>query len=132
MNKLQEDIYSDLDKETIDLIVNALRQASIKWSGRKSCLQRARKKVHVGRTKEGKDKFKFHWQCNECKEWYSDQKMVEVDHIIEVGPYKGNLHEYAKRLFCRVDNLQALCSVCHQKKTSGYNSTRLHLRKVRT
>ena len=119
----------ELDKETLELIIRGLRQTSLKWQGRSMCLKRHRKKVLIGKTKDGKNKYKLHWQCAKCKDWFSNVKDLEVDHIEEVGPYQGNLHEYVKRLFCRQENLQALCVVCHLKKTSNFNASLKYKRK---
>lgn len=46
---------------------------------------------------------------------------MEVDHIVEVGPFT-NWNEFVPRVFCGQENLQALCTTCHMKKTQLYNS----------
>ena len=90
------------------------------------CLERVRKKVDEGlRTRDGKVKFKYHWQCEKCRQWFRDQSSIEVDHIEEVGPFNGNFDDYIKRMYCPQSNLQALCISCHSIKTAGYSA---HLR----
>lgn len=118
-----------MDKETQEHILNILRRGTITWRGRSECLKRHRVKVREGSFKSGKPKYKYYWVCAVCKRRYRDQEMMEVDHIVEVGPFKGSLNKFVERLYCGQDNLQALCIVCHSKKTSGFNSTRLHERK---
>ena len=107
-----------MDSDTIKLIMNQLRQGSLIWEGRKIALELARKKVHEGFTKAGKSIYKYFWQCNECKEWFRDVSSVEVDHIEEIGPYKGDWNDYINRMYCSVDNLQVLCVKCHLGKTT--------------
>ncbi len=104
----------------------------MKWPGRSECLRRAREAVPAGLNKKtGAQKFKYYWRCATCREWYREESEMEVDHIVEVGPYTGDLHAYAAKMYCGQENLQALCVVCHMKKTSGYNSTLKYVRKPR-
>lgn len=118
-----------MDQGTIDYVINLLRQGTIKWEGRKTCLRRARKKVLVGQTKEGKPKYKLHWQCAKCKTWFNSQDALEVDHIVEIGPFEGDWNKFVSKVFCGQDNLQALCIVCHKRKTSFFNSRLKYERK---
>ncbi len=118
-----------MNRDTELHILNILRQGTITWSGRSECLRRARKKVEEGKTKDGKTRFKFHWQCNVCKHWFRDCGMIEVDHIEEVGEFKGSFDLYIPRLYCEQENLQAICVVCHKKKTAVFNSRDRWVRK---
>ncbi len=118
--------------EDVDYLLNIIRQGTTKWDGRAKCLKRARKRVLVRQSKKGKPVYKYFWQCATCRDWFKDVDSMEVDHIIEIGPYKGDLHEYAERVYCSQENLAALCVVCHLKKTMKYNSARSRWkRKVR-
>jgi len=61
----------------------------------------------------------LHYVCAECKKEYPG-KEVNVDHINPVVcPKEGfvDWDVFIKRLFCEKDNLQVLCSGCHDKKT---------------
>lgn len=61
-----------------------------------------------------------HFKCNDCGGEFPS-KEVQVDHQIPVVcPVKGftTWDEYIARLFCDKDNLQVLCSTCHDKKTA--------------
>ena len=68
---------------------------------------------------------KFEYQCKECSNWFPD-KQINVDHIIPAGTLRSanDLPGFVERLFCEVDNLQVLCSTCHNKKTQDEKSKR--------
>lgn len=60
-----------------------------------------------------------HFMCNGCKVDFPS-KDVQVDHVDPVvDPKVGfvNWDTFIKRLFCPVENLQVLCTVCHKAKT---------------
>lgn len=119
-----------MDKETIEYICNVLRRGSVTWSGRTECLNRNRRLRIIGKKKNGEEKGLWERQCDGCGEWkLLKDNELEVDHIDEVGPYKGDLHDFASRIYCSQENLQALCFVCHSKKTSNWNATRRFERK---
>lgn len=63
-------------------------------------------------------KQKYEYECAICKQWFKD-KDINVDHIIPAGSLNcaKDLAGFVERLFCEVDNLQVLCSTCHNKKT---------------
>ena len=95
------------------LIRSTLRQKSRWWK------PIAQAKTKAKRTYKGPLKRqKFEYQCAECLQWFPDKK-INVDHIIPAGSLKcaDDLPGFVERLFCEVDNLQVLCSNCHDKKT---------------
>ena len=117
---------------TIKLIINALRQATITWEGRKQCLKDAQVIVDEGLFKNGKPKLKAHWKCAKCQKLFRDQKEMEVDHIDQIGSFKGSWDAYIPRMFCDHDlsNLQALCVSCHLQKTlTVHNASKKFTRK---
>jgi 5-methylcytosine-specific restriction endonuclease McrA len=61
---------------------------------------------------------KFEYLCNSCKTWFPD-KQINVDHIVGAGSLNcgQDLPGFVDRLFCEQDNLQCLCTDCHDKKT---------------
>ena len=122
-------LFKDMDKKTLKFILNVLRQGTITWNGRSECLKRARKKVLERVNTRGKEIYKFYWTCAKCKKEFRDESSMEVDHIEEVGPYAGDLHKYAERLYCPIENLQALCISCHARKTAGFNARLRYTRK---
>jgi 5-methylcytosine-specific restriction endonuclease McrA len=118
-----------MTKEDIAFILNILRQGTITWKGRSNSLKNSRKQVHEGKfTKDGKEIFKFYWQCASCAKWHRDESDMEVDHIIEIGGFKGDWNSIIDRMYDE-NNLQVLCRVCHLKKTTTGNATRLYERK---
>lgn len=123
-----------MDKDTQQYILNILRQGTIAWKGRAECLRRHRKLVHEGLFyKNGNPIYKYYWQCAECKSWFRDVESLEVDHIKEIGPLESwdKIKEHIEKMYCGQDNLQALCIVCHERKTSKFNATLNFTRKNR-
>jgi 5-methylcytosine-specific restriction endonuclease McrA len=94
-------------------IRSALRQKSRWWKPISEAKAKA-KRAYKGPLKRQK----FEYQCAECKGWFPDKK-VNVDHIIPAGTLRcaDDLPAFVERLFCEVDNLQVLCSTCHNIKT---------------
>lgn len=96
-------------------IRSALRNKSRWWKPIAECKQRSRR-PYTG----PKKRQKFEYQCNECKGWYPD-KEINVDHIIPAGTLtcSTDLPGFVERLFCEIDNLQVLCTGCHDVKTKS-------------
>lgn len=97
------------------MIRSALRNKSRWWAPIKQ-LKLASRRPYFGPNKRQK----FEYQCNQCKGWYME-KQINVDHIIPVGTLTcaNDLPGFVERLFCEKDNLQVLCSKCHDKKTKS-------------
>lgn len=114
-----------MDKKTTKYILNILRQGTITWSGRTECLNRGRYKVKI----EGKSLWARN--CDLCGEMHLQKNNdLEVDHIIEIGGFKGSWDEIINRMYCGQENLQALCFSCHKKKSSRYNASLRFQRKL--
>ena len=94
-------------------IRSALRQKSRWWKPITECKMKARR-AYKGPLKRQK----FEYQCNNCKDWFPEKK-INVDHIIGAGSLNcsADLPGFVERLFCEQDNLQVLCTECHDKKT---------------
>lgn len=94
-------------------IRSALRRAWSKYPVRYQVLTKA--KVPY----KGKDKRrKFNYRCAHCQKLFK-QGDVQVDHILPCGSLNDyeDLPRFVSRLLCEEDNLQVLCSKCHDKKT---------------
>lgn len=74
-------------------------------------------KKAAARTKKGTKRFEY--QCATCRGWFPNSQ-VEVDHIKPAGSLKSekDLAPFVTTLFCEADNMQVLCSACHQDKTN--------------
>jgi len=96
-------------------IRSALRQKSRWWKPIAQAKAKV-KRVYKGPLKRQK----FEYQCAECSNWFPDKK-INVDHIIPAGTLRcaNDLPGFVERLFCEIDNLQCLCSDCHNKKTQS-------------
>jgi 5-methylcytosine-specific restriction endonuclease McrA len=96
-------------------IRSALRQKSRWWKPVSECKQKV-KRAYKGTNKRQK----FEYQCNHCKNWYAE-KNINVDHIIPAGTLTcaNDLPGFVERLFCEVDNMQCLCTECHNIKTQN-------------
>ena len=96
-------------------IRSTLRQKSRWWKPIGEAKQKA-KRAYKGRGNQRK----WEYQCAVCLNWFAD-KEINVDHIIPAGTLRcaNDLPGFVERLFCEVDNLQVLCSTCHNKKTQN-------------
>jgi hypothetical protein len=94
-------------------IRSALRQKSRWWKPITECKMKARR-AYKGPNKRQK----FEYLCNNCKTWFPE-KQINVDHIVGAGSLNcgQDLPGFVDRLFCEQDNLQVLCTTCHDHKT---------------
>jgi 5-methylcytosine-specific restriction endonuclease McrA len=94
-------------------IRSALRQKSRWWKPITECKMKARRPYRGPNKRQ-----KFEYLCNSCKTWFPD-KQINVDHIVGAGSLNcgQDLPGFVDRLFCEQDNLQVLCTTCHDHKT---------------
>ena len=104
-----------MNKALITFLKNNLRKISAKWGPIWKTKLKARR-PHKGPNK----RLKYEYQCFKCKKYYPN-KNVQVDHIIPVGKFSEakDMVGYVERLFCCEDDLQVLCTKCHQCKTNA-------------
>ena len=94
-----------MDKDTIEYIINVLRQGTITWAGRNECLNRNRYLVCVGRYKNGKEKSIWYRNCDNCGKGFAlKDNSLEVDHIKEIGPFEGDFNSFIARMYCNKFN----------------------------
>ncbi len=107
-----------MDTKTKNLIKQALRKASLRWSVRGDVLRES--KVYLPRYRgngELSKQKKVSYRCAGCKKLFRQQE-VEVDHIKPVGSDKKGWDSLIENMFCDKSNLQVLCKHnCHKKKT---------------
>lgn len=121
-----------MDRRTELHILNILRKGTITWHVRNEVLNEGRRKRFVGRFKNGKEKFIWERACDSCGQWYAlKDNILEVDHIDPVGSYNGDIHEYAHRMYCDRLNLQALCDLCHKRKSASDVASIRYYRKIK-
>jgi len=75
-----------------------------------------------------------HWACAKCAGIFTRAELTTkrgrkrmrmqgaVDHIVPIGKQPRKFSEYPaylKKTFCGVENLQVLCTSCHQGKTNN-------------
>ena len=104
-------------------IVSTLRAGARRWPNKYETLQDAfsGKKINPKSNREAK-----HYTCNYCQRDFPG-KDVQVDHIVPVvDPETGftSWDDYIARLFCTKDNLQVLCTECHNIKSAAERKQR--------
>ena len=94
-------------------IRSSLRQKSRWWKPVSQAKEKAKRKYKGPNKRQ-----KWEYQCATCSNWYPNTE-INVDHIIPAGTLRSanDLPGFVERLFCEVDNLQVLCSTCHNIKT---------------
>jgi len=94
-------------------IRNSLRRRSIVWKPITQCREKAKRR-YTGPNKRQK----YEYLCNACKKYFKGTE-IHVDHVIPVGSlsHASDLPHFVETLFCEEDNLQCLCSKCHDEKT---------------
>jgi len=98
------------------LIRNTLR---LKWMRSDPNRKLALKKVSVG---------KNNYYCKKCRKVY-DKKQIEVNHIIPVGSFNefSQFEEFYTKLFCNIENLEAICKECHKKETEIQRNSKINM-----
>ncbi len=99
-------------------VKSKLRFASLKWPARNECLK-------LARTERGR------YQCADCKMEFKKEQL-HVDHIepvIALDNDELDWNSFIRKLFAEVDELQALCTNCHNVKTALEDSMRSYYAK---
>lgn len=107
-----------LSPQQLARIKQVLRTLWMKSPDRYAVLKDAKRRVPVGYYKNKNTKWKVFFECASCNQLV---EKVAVDHRIPVEPSK-NLQQYSEKLFCSRENLQPLCTECHQLKTAKERS----------
>lgn len=116
----------DINKVIKQEIRQALRQVWIKYSPeRREVLMESR--VVRPRIKKDGSISKKPDVYNRCRLCLAEVKKIEVDHDEPVGstpdfPPKPNSPDWSNwilKLFCKKENLRAVCKLCHKEKSKG-------------
>jgi 5-methylcytosine-specific restriction endonuclease McrA len=96
-------------------IVGVLRQGTRRYPPKYQCLNEAKTEK---KTNPKTGRIAQHFKCALCLVDFPS-KDVQVDHISPVVAAKGftTWDTYIKRLYCSKENLQVLCTKCHDTKT---------------
>lgn len=107
-----------MKRKVVNSIISKLRTVSMWSEEHKEVRKRCKVYEKVGVFKNGKDKIRLQgYRCEYC---HKVVDKIDVDHIVEIGPFSGDWNSYIDRLFCSLDNLQGLCKPCHKDKTKQY------------
>jgi len=99
-------------------IISLLRRGTMRYPPRNDALREAKTEKKINK-KTGR--MAQHYKCAGCKKDFPASQIC-VDHIEPVvSPKEGfiNWDVYIERMFCPKENLQTLCSKCHDVKTKG-------------
>lgn len=97
-------------------ITSVLRAGSRKWPPRFQTLNEAKTEKKVN---ERTGRLAQHFRCASCQQEFPATG-VQIDHKIPVvSPETGftTWDDFIARLFCEKENLQCLCTGCHDIKT---------------
>lgn len=97
-------------------ITSVLRSGSRRWPPKYQTLNEAKTTKRIN---EKSKRLAQHYLCAACQQEYTN-KDVQVDHIQPVVDPKLGFQDwntFIDRLFCDTDNLQVLCTSCHNTKT---------------
>jgi len=113
----------------------ALRKVYFMFPLRQAVLEKVRTsfpKIKLDGTpamRKGKQMMTHHHECENCGRTKLSTGKIFVDHIDPVVPLgtptsELGWSEYVERLFCSMDNLWAICDICHDHKTTLENDIR--------
>lgn len=96
-------------------IISLLRRGTMRWPPRNQCLVNAKTKK---KRNKKTNRLAQHYRCNGCKKDFPLTNMVvdHIDPVIDVDEGFIDFDIYIERMYCPLDNLQALCKPCHKKK----------------
>ena len=93
-------------------ITSALRGAMRRWPPKWAALKAAFAGIKINKRTRRKAK---HYTCSLCKQTFPST-LVQIDHKEPIGKC-DSWDVFIERLFCEVENLQAVCKSCHKIKT---------------
>jgi 5-methylcytosine-specific restriction endonuclease McrA len=115
-----------MDTKLKNFIISLLRRGTYIYGPRQEAKLKAR--VPAEKHPEILDlgKTKYLYKCANCGKLGKDKEIV-MDHIypvVDLTLKEWDWNSYINRMFCGVDDFQALCKICHDIKTKEENSER--------
>lgn len=127
------------DKDQMALIYSYLKRAFRLSDLRRQAMKRVEVRVR-GTNKDGSvaARDSVFYKCENCGVLCKAQPSpnyprIQIDHISSVIPVDRAIDSYddlINRLFCSLDNLQALCMGCHKVKSVAENAKRRLFKKT--
>lgn len=104
-----------LTKSIQSKIRAALRQIWLYFDlDRRACLERCKRRKKVGVYKNGNDKFKTLWKCEQCGNLV-EKSNFNVHHVYPIVENSSEWDSYISLLFCNHKYLKGLCKPCHSR-----------------
>lgn len=119
------------DGKRRSFIVGVLRAGARRWPPKIATMNLAKTEKKIN-PKTGR--LAQHFTCNVCQGEFTSKDM-QVDHIlpvVEPGVGFVSWDTYIERLFCEQDNLQAICTTCHDAKTKAERPVKVRKKKNET
>ena len=110
------------EKYILSRIRATLRKLSMQMPSIRECRLRARRAYTAGLN----PRQKFEYECAKCHEWFAE-KDTQVDHVVPAGSLQSfdDVGPFARRLLFPAQNeLQVLCTRCHNDKTQSERKAR--------
>lgn len=113
-------------------LIPKLRRLSRWWPNKNIAREKAKVKVEIGKTKEGKPKYRIFFRCATCEIERPEHSLwtreeTQADHISPVvNPKDGfvDWNTFIPRLLCDASGYQILCENHHKQKTGTENKVR--------
>lgn len=123
-----------MPRKPIDIkrfLIPRLRNLSRWWVNKNIARDQAKVKLEVGKTREGKPKYRVFYKCAECErqgiEKLHTREETQADHIAPVVDENTGFvdwNTFIERLFCAPEGYQILCLDHHENKTKKENKVR--------
>lgn len=128
-----------VDTKTKGKIINTLRRLTYTYGPRNECKKRTKrdkalfecelcfKYCYDGKSKKTYEAYKLKYPSKNVQ-----MEKCQADHKLPVIPIQKNWQwswdDFINNLFCSIDNLQNICTVCHNKKSAEEAQRRKALR----
>ena|SRR3990167_59042 len=93
-------------------VTSALRGSMRRWPPKWEALKKAFIGVKINKKSKRKAK---HYKCSLCEKEFTSTN-IQIDHKDPIGTC-NSWDLFIEKLFCEVENLQAVCKTCHKIKT---------------